>query len=69
MSEGSVRKRTAEGVVKWKHWEDRFIVLGPHCPCCGNKMTLRGKLICRKCGYFESCCDGGKEAMKGECDE
>lgn len=38
------------------------------CPLCGAKTVhVRDKQLCRKCGYFESCCDGGKESVPGEC--
>jgi len=35
---------------------------------CGAPTKLIGRrLFCRACGYFESCCDGGKESVPGEC--
>jgi len=38
------------------------------CPFCGAPTKLIGRrLFCRACGYFESCCDGGKESVPGEC--
>jgi len=41
----------------------------PRCGFCGALTKLIGRrLFCRDCGYFESCCDGGKEAIEGgEC--
>ncbi len=46
----------------------------PRCGFCGALTKLIGrKLFCRDCGYFEGCCDGGKEAIRegelreGEC--
>lgn len=41
----------------------------PTCAFCGALTKLIGRrLFCRDCGYFESCCDGGKEAIEGgEC--
>ncbi len=39
----------------------------PTCAFCGALTKLIGrKLFCRDCGYFEGCCDGGKEAVEGE---
>jgi len=38
------------------------------CRFCGAPTKLIGRrLFCRDCGYFEGCCDGGKEALEGEC--
>jgi len=40
----------------------------PNCAFCGASTKLIGrKLFCRDCGYTEGCCDGGKEAVEGEC--
>jgi len=40
----------------------------PRCAFCGAPTKQIGRrLFCRDCGYFESCCDGGKEAVEGEC--
>ncbi len=39
----------------------------PRCAFCGAPTKQIGRrLFCRACGYFESCCDGGKEAVEGE---
>jgi hypothetical protein len=56
---GNVRKTTCGNVRSRK----------PRCPFCGAPTKwIRDKLFCRDCGYFESCCDGGKEAVPaGEC--
>jgi len=44
-------------------------LLEARCLFCGTPTKLIGRrLFCRACGYFESCCDGGKEAIEGgEC--
>lgn len=46
--------------------DERLIT--PLCPFCGTPTTLIRKLFCRSCGYFEGCCDGGKQALEGEYD-
>ena len=58
--EGYVRSKVPPGSVS--------SVPTPLCRYCGAPTKLIGRrLFCRACGYFESCCDGGKEAVKGEC--
>jgi len=43
-------------------------LLEARCLFCGAPTKLIGRrLFCRACGYFESCCDGGKESVPGEC--
>ena len=34
------------------------------CPYCGSWMIQRRKMVCIGCGYCESCCDGGKQAIR-----
>lgn len=34
------------------------------CPYCGSQMIQRRKIVCSGCGYGESCCDGGKQAIR-----
>ncbi len=34
------------------------------CPYCGSRMIQRRKIVCSGCGYCESCCDGGKQAIR-----
>lgn len=36
------------------------------CPYCGSDMIQRRKNVCSGCGYCESCCDGGKQPLRGE---
>ncbi len=37
----------------------------PRCAFCGAPTKQIGRrLFCRACGYYESCCDGGKEAIR-----
>jgi len=56
---GNVRPTTSRGMLVDSSFSCRF---------CGALTKVIGdKLFCRKCGYFESCCDGGKEAIEGEC--
>jgi len=55
---GTVRSKVSTGNVRLKK---------PRCPFCGAPTKwIRDKLFCRDCGYFESCCDGGKQSMEGE---
>jgi len=62
---GSVRESSAGSVRRLREGV---------CGFCGAPTKLIGRrLFCRACGYFESCCDGGKEAIRegelreGEC--
>jgi len=56
---GSVRSKVTTGNVRSRK---------PRCPYCGAATKwIRDKLFCRDCGYFEGCCDGGKESVRGEC--
>ena len=49
-------------------WPEGLGNVKAYCCCCGAPTKLIGRrLFCRKCGYFESCCDGGKQAIEGEC--
>jgi len=55
---GTVRSKVPTGSVRSRHL----------CLFCGAPTKLIGRrLFCRACGYFESCCDGGKESVPGEC--
>ena len=36
------------------------------CPYCGSRMMQRRKMVCIGCGYGKSCCDGGKQAIRGQ---
>ncbi len=38
------------------------------CPYCGSRMIQRRKMVCIGCGYGESCCDGGKQAIRSRGD-
>jgi len=64
---GNVRSKVPKGTV-------RKTTCDPRCGFCGALTKQIGRrLFCRDCGYFESCCDGGKEAIRegelreGEC--
>ena len=58
--EGYVRSKVTPGTVRRTP--------RPRCAFCGAPTKQIGRrLFCRDCGYFESCCDGGKEAVPGEC--
>ena len=51
--------------LAWPEGMSLGVLVTTLCPCCGSETKLiRDKQLCRKCGYFESCCDGGKEAVE-----
>ena len=54
--------------LKWPEGLGMLVDSSFNCPFCGAPTkVIADKLFCRKCGYFESCCDGGKQAIEGEC--
>jgi len=71
---GTVRSKVPTGSVRERGMgtgEPGTVRCAPTCAFCGALTKQIGRrLFCRACGYFESCCDGGKEADprgEGEC--
>ena len=68
LRERSVRSKVPTGNVRESSAGNVRRTPRPRCAFCGAPTKLIGrKLFCRDCGYFEGCCDGGKEALEGEC--